>query len=49
MEQTWAMKTIEKRKLERTEIKMLRWTLGVLLSEHLINEEGRRARAEWSV
>ena len=40
--ETWALKKTEERKLERTEMRMLRWAMGISLREHLRNEEVRR-------
>ena len=40
--ETWALRKKEERKLERTEMKMIRWAMGISLREHLTNEEIRR-------
>ena len=39
---TWAVRKKEQDLLERTEMRMLRWILGVFLSERLRNEEIRK-------
>ena len=40
--ETWALRRKEESKLERTEMRMLRWILGVSLLERLQNDEIRR-------
>ena len=41
--ETWALRKREEQKLERTEMRMLRWILGISLLERLENEEIRRS------
>ena len=40
--ETWALRRKEEQKLERTEMRMLRWMLGISLLERLENEDIRR-------
>ncbi|XP_064103437.1 uncharacterized protein LOC135213391 [Macrobrachium nipponense] len=40
---TWALRRKQGVKLERTEIRMLRWIMGISLHERLKNDEARRA------
>ena len=40
--ETWALRRKEEAKLERTEMRMVRWAMGISLKEHLSNEEVRR-------
>ncbi len=35
----WALKTIEGRTLERKELRILRWIMGISLRDYLRNEE----------
>ena len=39
---TWAIKNKDKEKLERTEMKVLRWIWGMTLNDRLKSEEIRR-------
>ncbi|XP_064121793.1 uncharacterized protein LOC135226281 [Macrobrachium nipponense] len=41
--ETWALRGKEEIKLKRTERRMLRWIMGILLLERLENDEIRRA------
>ena len=40
--ETWALRRKEEAKLERTEMRMLRWIMGISLRERLENDEIRR-------
>ena len=40
--QTWALKKKEREKIERTEMKMLRWILGTKLMDRVRNKEIKR-------
>ena len=40
--ETWALRQKEEAKLERTEMRMLRWIMGISMQERLENNEIRR-------